>query len=587
MTISGFATLIVFLLVLTALTKPMGSDMARVYAREATWLDPVLRPLERAIYRLARIDETHEMRWTEYAVSLLAFSAVSVLTLYALQRLQAFLPFNPQRFGPVPPDLAWNTAVSFVTNTNWQAYAGEVTLSHGVQMLGLTVQNFVSAAVGMAVAIAFIRGLARRESATIGNFWVDLVRGTLWILLPLSFLFALVLVSQGVVQNLRAADVAQLLEPQRVRDAQGAVHLVTTQRLPQGPVASQVAIKLLGTNGGGFFGANASHPFENPTPLSNFLQMLAILLIPAGFTYTLGRMTGARRHGWALFVAMSLLFVAGAVASYAAEAQGNPLAAALGVDPHPSLGHPGSNMEGKELRFGLAGAAFFAAVTTAAACGAVNAMHDALTPLGGLVPLVNMQLGEVIFGGVGAGLYGMLVMVILAVFLAGLMVGRTPEYLGKKIDAYDVKMAMLYTILFPWVVLALTAIAVRSPWGLRSLGNPGPHGLTEILYAFTSATANNGSAFAGLNANTWGYNLTLGMAMWLGRFFMIVPVLAIAGNLARKRSVPPSPGTLPVTTPSFVVLLIGVILLVGALTFFPALSLGPILEPLLLRGRVF
>jgi K+-transporting ATPase ATPase A chain len=440
----------------------------------------------------------------------------------------------------------------------------------------------------MAIAVAFIRGIARRESETIGNFWVDLVRGLLWILLPISFVLALVLVSQGVVQNLRPYETARLVEPQVVQSENGGQQVVSAQTIPQGPAASQIAIKMLGTNGGGFFNANSAHPFENPTPFSNLLEMLAIFAIPAGFTYTLGRMTGSQRHGWAVFAAMSLLFFVGVAVAYWAEARGNPLVAALGVDQRASAVQPGGNMEGKEVRFGIAGSALFATVTTDASCGAVNSMHDSFTPLGGLVPLVNMQLGEVVFGGVGAGLYGVLVMVILSVFIAGLMVGRTPEYLGKKIESYDVKMAMLYVIIFPLSILGLTAASVLLPAGLSSVSNGGPHGLTQILYAFTSGTANNGSAFGGLNANTLWYNTTVGLAMLVGRFLMIVPVLAIAGNLARKKIVPPSLGTFPVTTPSFVVLLVSVILIVGALTFFPVLSLGPIVEHLLMQiGQTF
>jgi K+-transporting ATPase ATPase A chain len=588
MTINGWLQILLFFALVLVVTKPLGAYMARVYQGERTWLDFVLRPLERLIYRATGVDERHEMRWTEYAASLLLFSLVSMLLLYLLQRLQSVLPFNPQGFGAVPPDLAFNTAASFTTNTNWQAYSGEATMSYLVQMAGLAYQNFVSAAVGMAVAVAFIRGIARRESETIGNFWVDLVRGLLWILLPISFVFALVLVSQGVVQNLRPYQTARLVEPQIVQSEGSSQQVIRTQTIPQGPAASQIAIKMLGTNGGGFFNANSAHPFENPTPFSNLLEMLAIFAIPAGFTYTLGRMTGSQRHGWAVFAAMSLLFFVGVAVAYWAEARGNPLVAALGVDQSASAMQPGGNMEGKEVRFGIAGSALFATVTTDASCGAVNSMHDSFTPLGGLVPLVNMQLGEVVFGGVGAGLYGVLVMVILSVFIAGLMVGRTPEYLGKKIDSYDVKMAMLYVIIFPLSILGLTAASVLLPAGLSSVSNGGPHGLTQILYAFTSGTANNGSAFGGLNANTLWYNTTVGLAMLVGRFLMIVPVLAIAGNLARKKIVPPSLGTFPVTTPTFVVLLVSVILIVGALTFFPVLSLGPIVEHLLMQiGQTF
>lgn len=588
MTFEGWLQIILFFALVLAVTKPLGVYMARVYQRERTWFDPVLRPLERLIYRVTGVDERREMRWTEYALSMLLFSVVSMLLLYLLQRLQGVLPLNPQGFAAVPPDLAFNTAASFTTNTNWQAYGGESTMSYLTQMAGLAYHNFASAAVGMAIAVAFIRGIARRESETIGNFWVDLVRGLLWILLPISFVLALALVSQGVVQNFRAYETATLIDPQVVQTESGEQQQTTTQTIPQGPAASQIAIKMLGTNGGGFFNANSAHPFENPTPFSNLLEMLAIFAIPAGFTYTLGRMTGSQRHGWAVFAAMSLLFFVGVAVAYWAEARGNPLIAALGVDQRASAVQPGGNMEGKEVRFGIAGSALFATITTDASCGAVNSMHDSFTPLGGLVPLVNIQLGEVVFGGVGAGLYGVLVMVILSVFIAGLMVGRTPEYLGKKIESYDVKMAMLYVLIFPLCILGLTAASVLLPAGLDSISNGGPHGLTQILYAFTSGTGNNGSAFGGLNANTLWYNTTIGLATLFGRFFMIVPVLAIAGSLARKKRVPPSLGTFPVTTPSFTLLLVSVIIIIGALTFFPVLSLGPIVEHLLMElGQTF
>lgn len=588
MTFEGWLQIILFFALVLAVTKPLGAYMARVYQRERTWFDPVLRPLERLIYRVTGVDERREMRWTEYALSMLLFSVVSMLLLYLLQRLQGVLPLNPQGFAAVPPDLAFNTAASFTTNTNWQAYGGESTMSYLTQMAGLAYHNFASAAVGMAIAVAFIRGIARRESETIGNFWVDLVRGLLWILLPISFVLALALVSQGVVQNFRAYETATLIDPQVVQTESGEQQQTTTQTIPQGPAASQIAIKMLGTNGGGFFNANSAHPFENPTPFSNLLEMLAIFAIPAGFTYTLGRMTGSQRHGWAVFAAMSLLFFVGVAVAYWAEARGNPLIAALGVDQRASAVQPGGNMEGKEVRFGIANSALFATITTDASCGAVNSMHDSFTPLGGLVPLVNIQLGEVVFGGVGAGLYGVLVMVILSVFIAGLMVGRTPEYLGKKIESYDVKMAMLYVLIFPLCILGLTAASVLLPAGLDSISNGGPHGLTQILYAFTSGTGNNGSAFGGLNANTLWYNTTIGLATLFGRFFMIVPVLAIAGSLARKKRVPPSLGTFPVTTPSFTLLLVSVIIIIGALTFFPVLSLGPIVEHLLMElGQTF
>jgi K+-transporting ATPase ATPase A chain len=595
---NGWFQILVFCAVVLALTKPMGVFMARVFSGERTWLDPVMKSLERLLYRLTRVEESQEMTWKEYCSAMLAFSAVSMVALYLLQRVQYWLPLNPQGFAGVLPELAFNTAASFTTNTNWQFYSGENTMSYLTQMAGLAFHNFISAAVGMALAVAFIRGIARREKETLGNFWVDITRATLWILLPLCTLYALVLVQQGVVQNFRGYDTVKLVEPQQaqrigpdgrpVLDAGGKPVMDTTreQTIAQGPVASQEAIKMLGTNGGGFFNANSAHPFENPTPLTNFLQMLSIFLIPAGFTYTLGRMTGSQRHGWAVFAAMAVLFFAGVITAYWAEARGNPLLA--NTDQRASITQSGGNMEGKEVRFGIANSALFATVTTDASCGAVNSMHDSFTPLGGLVPMVNIMLGEIVFGGVGAGLYGVLIFVVLAVFIAGLMVGRTPEYLGKKIEAYDVKMAMLYVLIFPLSVLVLTAISALSPgFGLSTLTNSGPHGLSEMLYAFTSATGNNGSAFAGLGPNRW-YNLSIGFATLAGRFLMIVPMLAVAGNLARKKSVPPSPGTFPVTTPLFAVLLVSVIVIVGALTFFPALSLGPLLEHLQMHaGRAF
>ena len=550
--------------------------MARVFNRERTFLDPVLRPVERLLYRVTGVDETREMRWTEYAVSMLLFSIVSLFMLYLLQRLQGILQFNPQELSGIEPSSAFNTAASFTTNTNWQSYVPETTMSYLTQMAGLAYQNFVSAAVGIALAVAFIRGLARREADALGNFWVDLTRAVLWVLLPLSFALALILVSQGVVQNLKPYTTAQLVEPQAVETpatdtAPASTANVTTQTIAQGPVASQEAIKMLGTNGGGFFNANSAHPFENPTPLTNLLEMLAIFLIPAGLTYTLGRMTGAQKHGWAVFGAMTALFFAGVTTAYWAEAQGNPLL--VGTDQIVSALQSGGNMEGKEVRFGIANSALFATVTTDASCGAVNSMHDSYTPLGGLVPLVNIMLGEVIFGGVGAGLYGILIFVVLTVFIAGLMVGRTPEYLGKKIEAYDVKMAMLAVLIFPLMILVLTAISVVSPeFGTSQINNAGPHGLSEILYAYTSGTGNNGSAFAGISANTLWYNSTIGMSMLVGRFLIIIPMLAIAGNLGRKKLVPPSLGTFPVTTPLFATLLVSVIVIIGALTFFPILS---------------
>jgi K+-transporting ATPase ATPase A chain len=589
---TGWLEIGLFLLVILAVTAPLGRFMTRVFNRERTWLDPVLRPIERLIYRLTGVDEQREMRWTEYAAAMLLFSAVSMIVLYLIERVQAWLPWNPQQLSAVRTDLAFNTAASFTTNTNWQFYVPETTMSYLTQMAGLAYHNFVSAATGIALAIAFIRGIARRERDTIGNFWVDLVRCTLWVLVPFSLVGALVLVWQGVPQNLRAYDKAALIDPQTVTstDAGGKAQaqLVRSQTLAQGPVASQEIIKEWGTNGGGFFNANSAHPYENPTPLSNFFEMLAIFAISAGLTFTLGDMTGSRRHGWAVWAAMAFLFLAGVTTAYWSEARGNPILAQAGADLTASDLAPGGNMEGKETRFGIATSALFATVTTDASCGAVNSMHDSFTPLGGLVPLVNIMLGEVIFGGVGAGMYGVLVFVILSVFIAGLMVGRTPEYLGKKIQAYDVQMAMLVVLVFPLVILVFTAISVVSPtFGLSSLSNPGPHGLSEILYAFTSGAGNNGSAFAGLNPNRW-YEVTIGLTMLIGRFFMIIPMLAIAGNLGRKKRVPPSPGTFPVTSPLFTTLLVSVILIVGALTFFPALSLGPIVEQLLMgQAQVF
>src|SRR5581483_9389866 len=563
----------------------------RVFERERTWFDPVARPVERLLYRVTGVREDEEMRWTEYATAMLLFSAVSMLALYALLRWQALLPLNPQKFGAMPADLAFNTAASFTTNTNWQAYSGETTVSYLVQMAGLAYHNFVSAAAGIALAIAFIRGIARRERETIGNFWVDMTRATLWILLPVAFVFALVLVSQGVVQNLRAYDHARVVEAQTVQgtdaDGKAATRQITEQVIAQGPVASQEAIKMFGTNGGGFFNANSAHPFENPTPLSNFLELVSIFAVSAGLAYTLGHMTNSRRHGWAVWAAMAALFLAGVSVAYWSEAKGNPLLP--GVDQRASAMQSGGNMEGKEVRFGIANSALFATVTTDASCGAVNSWHDSFTPLGGLVLLTNIMLGEVIFGGVGAGMYGILIFVVLTVFIAGLMVGRTPEYLGKKIEAFDVKMAMLAVLIFPLTILVFAAISAVSPaFGASSISNPGPHGLSQMLYAFTSGTGNNGSAFGGLNANTHWYNVTIGIATLVGRFFIIIPMLAIAGNLAGKKAVPPSAGTFPVTTPLFSVLLCSVIIIVGALTFFPALSLGPILEHLLMHaGKTF
>jgi K+-transporting ATPase ATPase A chain len=598
MTSNGWIQIGLFLALILAITKPLGVFMARVFSGERTFLDPVFRPIERLLYRLTGVDEKQEMRWTEYAFTMLLFSGVSMLLLYLIERVQQFLPWNPQKFGAVAQALAFNTAASFTTNTNWQNYSGESAMSYLTQMAGLAYHNFTSAAVGIALAIAFVRGIARKEKETIGNFWVDMTRSTLWVLLPACIVYALLLVSQGVVQNLKPYDTAKLIEPQQVQktgtdgkpmvgqDGKPVMDAVTDQTIAQGPVASQEAIKMLGTNGGGFFGANSAHPFENPTPLSNFLQMLSIFAIPAGLTYTLGRMTGSPRHGWAVWAAMAILFLCGVTAAYWAEARGNPLL--HGVDQRASAMQPGGNMEGKEVRFGIANSALFATVTTDASCGAINGQHDSFTPLGGMVPLVNIMLSETVFGGVGAGLYGILIYVVLSVFIAGLMVGRTPEYLGKKIEAYDVKMAMLVTLVFPLVILVLTAISSVEGFGTSSISNAGPHGLTQILYAFTSMAGNNGSALGGLNGNTLWYNAAGAVTMLVGRFFMIIPMLAIAGNLAKKKAVPASAGTFPVTTPLFTVLLVSVIVIVGALTFFPALSLGPVLEHLLMMaGKTF
>ena len=598
MTTNGWIQIFVFLAVILAITKPLGVYMAKVFGRERTFLDPVARPIERLLYRVTGVDEAHEMRWTEYAFAMLLFSGASMLLLYLIERVQQFLPWNPQKFGAVAQALAFNTAASFTTNTNWQNYSGESTMSYLTQMAGLAYHNFASAAVGIALAIAFVRGIARKEKETLGNFWVDMTRSILWVLLPGCIVYALLLVSQGAVQNLKPYDTAKLIEPQQVQktgtdgkpmvgqDGKPVMDTVTDQTIAQGPVASQEAPKMLGTNGGGFFNANSSHPFENPTPLSNLLQILSIFAIPAGLTYTLGRMTGSPRHGWAVWAAMAVLFLCGVTAAYWAEARGNPLL--HGADQQATAMQPGGNMEGKEVRFGIANSALFATVTTDASCGAINGQHDSFTPLGGMVPLVNIMLSETVFGGVGAGLYGILIYVVLSVFIAGLMVGRTPEYLGKKIEAYDVKMAMLVTLVFPLIILVLTGISSVEGFGTSSISNPGPHGLTQILYAFTSAAGNNGSAFGGLNGNTLWYNTGGAMTMLVGRFFMIIPMLAIAGNLAKKKAVPATAGTFPVTTPLFTVLLVSVIVIVGALTFFPALSLGPVLEHLLMMaGKTF
>jgi potassium-transporting ATPase potassium-binding subunit len=590
MTSNGWCQIIFFLLVIFGITKPLGVFMTRVFNRDKTFLDFALRPMERLIYRLCGIREDQEMHWIEYGTTMLLFSGVSMVLLYVIERLQHWLGFNPQRFANVAPDLAWNTAASFTTNTNWQVYSPETTMSYLTQMAGLAYHNFASAAVGIALAIALIRGITRRESKTIGNFWVDLTRCFLWVLLPACLVISLVFVSQGVVQNLKPYASAQLVDPQTVQtqgaDGKTATQTITQQFIALGPTASQEAIKMFGTNGGGFFNANSAHPFENPTPFTNFLQIVLIFAIPAGLTYTLGRMTGSPRHGWAVWGAMAILFLVGVTAAYAAESSGNPQL--VGIDQTASDQHSGGNMEGKEVRFGIANSALFATVTTDASCGAVNSMHDSFTPLGGMIPLLNIMLGEVIFGGVGSGLYGMLVFVILAVFIAGLMVGRTPEYLGKKIESFDVKMAMLSVLASSTTILLFAAIAVISKPGLAGISNPGPHGLSQILYAYTSSVGNNGSAFGGINANTLWYNSTTGLATLLGRFFVVIPILAIAGSLAAKKTAPESAGTFPVTGPLFATLLVSTILIVGALTFFPALSLGPILEHLLmLAGKVF
>jgi K+-transporting ATPase ATPase A chain len=612
MTVNGWLQILVFFLIILAVTKPLGIFMAHVFNREKTFLDPLLRPIERLIYKLTGVHEKREMRWTEYAVSMLLFSVVSMLVLYLIQRLQGHLPFNPQHLPGVDSSAsatggyvgsAFNTAASFTTNTNWQSYVPEVTMSYLTQMAGLAYHNFVSAAVGIALAIAFIRGIARREMETIGNFWVDMTRATLWVLLPICIVGALVLVASGVPQNLRPYDTAQLVETHTIevdkKDATGNVitnpdgtnakekQTLETQTIAQGPVASQEIIKELGTNGGGFFNTNSAHPFENPTPLTNLLEMLCIFAISAGLTYTLGRMTGSSKHGWAVFAAMAILFFVGVTVAYWAEAKGNPLLAS--ANQQASAMQSGGNMEGKEVRYGIANSTLWATVTTDTSCGAVNSMHDSYTPLGGLVPLANIMLSETIFGGVGSGMYGILIYVVLSVFIAGLMVGRTPEYLGKKIESYDVKMAMLVTLVFPLVILVFTAISVVAPsFGTSQIANSGPHGLSEILYAYTEGAGNNGSAFAGISANTLWYNTTIGITVLVGRFMMIIPMLAVAGNLARKKIVPPSLGTFPVTTPLFTVLLISVIVIVGALTFFPALSLGPIVEHLLMyAGKTF
>jgi K+-transporting ATPase ATPase A chain len=590
MTANGWFQIFLLLGVVFAVTKPLGIFMTRVFNREKTFLDPVLRPIEKLVYRLTGVDDKHEMRWTEYAFAMLLFSGVSMALLYLIQRTQHWLPFNPQKMANVPQALAFNTAASFTTNTNWQNYSGEAVMSYLTQMAGLAYHNFASAACGIAMAIAVIRGISRKETDKLGNFWVDMTRCLLWVLLPICLLGSLLLVSQGVVQNLKPYTTVNLVEPQTVQvtDAAGktSTQVVREQVIAQGPVASQEVIKELGTNGGGFFGANSAHPFENPTPFTNFLEMFLILAIASGLTYTLGRMTGSSRHGWAVWAAMVTLFFMGVTTSYWAEAKGNPLLSS--TDQTATALQSGGNMEGKEVRFGIANSALFATVTTDTSCGAVNSAHDSFTPLGGMVPLVNIMLGEVVFGGVGSGLYGVVVFVILAVFIAGLMVGRTPEYLGKKIESYDVKMAMLSILVMTFVILGFSAVALVRPFGTSSISNPGPHGLSQILYLYTSSVGNNGSAFGGLNGNTLWYNTSGAAAMLLGRFFMVIPVLAIAGNLAKKKISPPSAGTFPVTGGLFSALLVSTILIVSALTFFPALSLGPVLEHLqMLSGKAF
>ncbi len=591
--------LAVYIAALVLVTKPLGIHINRVLNPNGrTWLDPVLRPIERLTYRVFRVDPAGEQTWKQYAFALLIFSFVSCLFTYVILRVQQVLPLNPQKFPALPQHLAFNTAVSFLTNTNWQSYGGESTMSYFSQMVALVIHNFMSAAAGIAVAAALVRGLARHTSQTIGNFWVDMTRILYYLLLPICIVFAVFLISQGMIQNFKPYTTATLIEPQTVSvqatdangkpvvDAKGnpvmTNQVVTTQSIVQGPMASQIAIKMLGTNGGGYTNANAAYPFENPTPLSNFFQMLALLSIGSAMTYHLGRETKNQKHGWAVWFAMFTMFFAGVMLCWWAEARGNPIHQQLGVD------RADGNMEGKEVRFGIFDSALFATVTTDASCGAVNSMHDSFTPLGGLVPLFNIQTGEVIFGGVGAGLYGMLIFVIIAVFIAGLMVGRTPEYLGKKIEAYDVKMALLAFVILAFIILGFTAWACVSKWGLAGLNNNGPHGFSEMLYAYTSGAGNNGSAFAGLNANTPWYDTTLGFDMILGRFGMIVPLLALAGSLAKKKIVPASAGTFPVDDLTFVALLVGTVILVGALTFLPALALGPIVEHfLMLKGTLF
>jgi K+-transporting ATPase ATPase A chain len=575
MTINGWIQIALFSVVVIALVKPFGGYMTNVFAGERSFLSPVIGPIERSIYRLCGIDATQDQHWVIYATAMLAFSIAGFVSLYVLQRLQGVLPFNPQGQGAVEQSLAFNTSVSFVTNTNWQSYVPETTMSYLTQMAGLTVHNFLSAATGIALAVALIRGFSRRSAQAVGNFWVDLTRGVLYVLLPISIIVGLFFVWQGMPQNLNAYTDAMGLDGVK-------------QLIAQGPVASQEVIKMLGTNGGGFFNANSAHPFENPNAVTNFVEMVLIFSIGAALTNVFGRMVGNQRQGWAIFAVMGILYLAGVATAYQAEAGGNPALAAFHVDQTASALQTGGNMEGKEVRFGIANSALFTTVTTDASCGAVNTMHDSLMPLGGLVPMVNIMLGEIIFGGVGSGLYGMLLFAILAVFIAGLMVGRTPEYLGKKIEAREVKMAMLAILILPLSILGFTALATVLPAGLAGIANAGPHGFSEILYAFTSATGNNGSAFAGISANTPFYNSTLGLAMFIGRFLMIVPMLAIAGSLAAKKIVPASAGTFPTDGGLFVGLLVGVILITGGLTYFPAVALGPVVEHLsLLTGKLY
>jgi len=591
----GWMQLALFVGLLALLTKPLGLYLVRVLDPAGkTFLDVILKPLEHLVYRVLGLDSAKEQDWKGYTVSLLLFSLMGLLFTFAILRLQHLLPLNPQGFGPMSSDLAFNTAASFTTNTNWQNYGGESTLSYFSQMVGLTFHNFASAATGIAVAAALVRGIARQTAKTLGNFWVDLVRVNLYLLLPLCLIYAVFLVSQGAIQNFKAYDTASLVESYTVQepkhDATGTpvkdqygkplmvAKKMETQTIAQGPLASQAAIKMLGTNGGGFMNANAAHPYENPTPLANFIQILSIFLIPSALTWYLGNKVGNQRHGWVVWGAMAFLFLAGVMVCWWAEAMGNPHLTALGLD------QLSGNMEGKELRFGIFNSALFATVTTDASCGAVNAMHDSFTPLGGLIPLINMQLGEVVFGGVGAGLYGMLIFVILTVFLSGLMIGRTPEYLGKKIEAYDVKVSVLAVLILCISILGFAALGSISAWGVAGLNNGGPHGLSEILYAYSSATANNGSAFAGLNANTPAFNTTIALAMFIGRFFVIIPVMALAGNLAKKKLVPPHAGSFPVAGFTFLVLLVGTVLIVGALTFLPVLALGPVVEHFIMTG---